>query len=297
MSRILRLVLTGLASTALACGSSSPTNGSTTQAIDGEPCDGKGDPTNCKPAPQPGQPPPETGPCFQAELNGSLCLSSDVWRQIASAACGAQGAAVSSSTAGASCGGPTPKQPTDPNGQGRPDGNTGGDPGYKTPPDGTGPVSSSTGIKFTCCVGTKPPTPPPSPCIEIPFDATTNTDTKESASLVCRAKGLQLSSIVSSTDNQKPGASERSIAVCCAPDQPPPPNACVTTYVGDKQTCSTKEAIASQANAVCAQQGLSVGAVDITPCTASGQNGTEGALIAKVECCKVLAQPQDDQKP
>lgn len=292
MSRILRLVLTGLASTAMACGSSSPTNGSTTQAIDGEQCDKSqnGDPNNCKPAPQPGQPPPETGPCFQAELHGSLCLSSDVWSQLASAACGAQGAAVSSSTAGASCGVPTdkhPNTPTDPNVPGGTDG--------KTPPDGT-PTSSSTGIKFTCCVQKQPPIQPPSPCVEIPFDAT-NDDGKQAAALVCRSKGLELSSIRSSAGNEPNGTSDQSIAVCCPPNQPPPPSGCVTTYVGDKQTCSTKEAIFTQAGAICAQQGLTVGSINSTPCSASGQPQTDGVLIAEVQCCKTLALPPDGQKP
>ncbi len=233
----------------MACGSSSPTNGSTTQAIDGEQCDGpkhadgphNGDPTHCKPAPQPGQPPPETGPCFQAELHGSICLSSDVWSQIASAACGAQGAAVSSSTAGASCGAPTDKPPTTPTDPNVPGGTDG-----KTPSDGT-PVSSSTGIKFSCCVRTQPPIQPPSPCVEIPFDAT-NVDGKQAAALVCRAKGLELSSI---------GVS---------------PN-------GQSKPALPMEAISSQAGAICAQQGLTVGSVNMTPCTASGQNGTDGVLI------------------
>lgn len=305
MSRILRLVLTGLASTALACGSSSPTNGSTAQAFDGEQCDGNRDATNCKPAP----PPSETGPCFQAELNGSMCLSPDAWKHIASAACGAQGASLSSLTAGASCGGPTqppqpndptqpPKQPNDPNVPGGTDGNT-DDPGTPTdgnkpPPGGTG--ASSTGIRFTCCVATQPPTQPPSPCVDIPFDVTTNADSTQAAALVCRERGLELSGTRSSASDQQPGTSDQNIAICCGPTQPPP-SSCITVTVGDAQTCSTKEVLSTKASAICAQQGLGVGSINITPCSSSGQNDTDGALIAEVQCCKDLAQPQDEQKP
>jgi hypothetical protein len=302
MSRMLRLVLIGLASSAVACGSSENGSATRSQAISGENCTDQNGCDGERPIPAP------PGPmCAAASLTLNMCLDYGTLERLAALACESQGKSVSSISFDPPCdtsepqsGPPAPPGPLPPDSEKRPDseqtdpsGQPGGDDG-KPPTGGVEPKpwGLAMGVKFACCM--RPP--PPSPCVEvaIPIDGTTNGDQVD-PQWVCAQNNM-----VASESGSDPSTERPSYVRCCPGPISPPVERCMPVYADDQQTCGSKGAAEQQAAALCAARNFSYRSMTASPCgdntgSNDGQDETNSELVRLVSalCCDAIAQPQD----
>jgi hypothetical protein len=264
-----------LASTLFACGSNDSSSNAmrSTQAITGDEC--KDPQSTNKDCTQPSQP-PGSGACTSATLGGNLCLGADQWIKIAAAACDVQGSSLSSQSFSGQCG-------TTQGGNGQPDDKNQPESGDKTLPPA--PSGLYSGISFTCCAQPPKPPPPP-PCMAVPVGSS-QTGSEKPDQYVCPVD-YALNRV---QQDDKGGQ----VAICC-PVQPPPPQECITTKVGDGQTCMDKQSLEIKAQSICAQSNLALSSVNaIVGCATTNDQTGGGILTAEVTCCGTSATPPDDQ--